>query len=139
MRSKKPHLGTEMSPDTNFADTLRCSPLASNLEGWVTSAHLGQIGLDFTPDTFLSVTAHLLQNPNLNSSNLFRADILYDSAGILKTPEDKERELVSGSQIGDVEKPNISNLEVIPARPYLGLELNRTVVRRFIPRNRNVD
>jgi tRNASer (uridine44-2'-O)-methyltransferase len=128
-----------MSPDTNFADTLQCSPLASNLERWVTSANLGQTGLDFAPDGFLSVTAHLLQNPNLNSSNLFRADILYDSAGILKTPEDKERELVSGSQIGDVEKPNISNLGVMPARSYLGLELNRTVIRRFIPRNRNVD
>lgn len=36
---------------------------------------------DFDPPIFEDVALNLIKNPNINSSLLFRADILYDSRG----------------------------------------------------------
>lgn len=41
-----------------------------------------------SPELFLSVTDNLLRNPNITSSHLFRADILYDSASEASTSWD---------------------------------------------------
>lgn len=83
---------------------------------------------------------------------MFRADILHDSAGILQTPDEKERELLNGAKggghgvhDGDGDKETSRNAAPAvsdtaqPPKPFQGFELRRTVVRRFIPRNRNLD
>src|ERR1700753_937455 len=57
---------------------------------WVTSPEYQQ-PCSFAVDKFLQVTDLLLENPNLNSTHLFRADILLDSTGRLKSVFQKER------------------------------------------------
>lgn len=88
----------------------------------------------------------LLENPNLNSSHLFRADIIFDSTGILKTNREKEdfcsflcptssQDLpheTGGSRTGD------ANEARSPLR-FAGFEVRRTVLRKLIPRNLRLD
>jgi tRNASer (uridine44-2'-O)-methyltransferase len=96
----------------------------------------------------------LLANPNMNASHLFRADILFDSSGELKTPREKERLLALKSGIFDSgneegshkEKEDESTakeaqqlLQKFPAAEIEGLELTKTVVLTLIPRNLNLD
>lgn len=108
---------------------------------WVTSSDLVQSGLSFAPDVMDSVTNFLLGNPNMNSSFLFRADILSDSAGVLKTPAEKERLFASPG----CESPAASSavpeekIEPVEAPEIPDFEWKRTVVRRLIPRNINLD
>ncbi|KAF3490713.1 DUF1613 domain-containing protein [Arthroderma uncinatum] len=122
--------GGRTSP-TDFAQSLESSCLADG-ENWITAPSLSQPGLGFSPDVFLSVSTHLLANPNLISPSLFRADILHDSWGVLETTADRESSLPER----DVAKRD----ETRPSRPvFLGFELQRVVVRRLIPRNPNLD
>ncbi|KAL2020217.1 hypothetical protein VTK56DRAFT_8643 [Thermocarpiscus australiensis] len=65
----------------------------------------------FSPAIFSDVMINLIQNPNINSSWLFRADILSDAA----EPHDFE------------------GAPVIPS--FVGFELRRCIVRKLIPRN----
>jgi tRNASer (uridine44-2'-O)-methyltransferase len=68
---------------------------------------------------FGDVLVNLIQNPNINSSWLFRADILYDSA--------EPQECVAPSETHDplsVSKPS-----------FVGFQLQRCIIRRLIPRN----
>lgn len=97
----------------------------------------------------------LLANPNFNASHLFRADILFDSSGELKTPQEKERLLAlkSGTlgdenennheyQSSNTTKETVQQQQVemkIPAVEIEGLELSKTVVLTLIPRNLNLD
>jgi tRNASer (uridine44-2'-O)-methyltransferase len=70
----------------------------------------------FNPEVFSDVMANLIQNPNINSSWLFRADILYTSvepSTVLAVPE--------------VEHAHIPL--------FVGFELRQCIVRRLIPRN----
>jgi tRNASer (uridine44-2'-O)-methyltransferase len=96
---------------------------------------------------FEEVSNLLISQPQLNSSHLFRADILYDSTGYLKTPAQKAAELYDGveeQQItcgavatvgqGDWPSPVIPSVAIL-----LSLKLTRTVVRRLIPRKPKVD
>lgn len=87
---------------------------------------------DFPPDVFASVSLNLLKNPNINSSLLFRADILYDS---------------SNNELTNVP---LSEKEVSQLRYWLrefnvrdgdlpGFEVKRTIIRRMIPRNPQLD
>lgn len=110
-------------------------------EDWATSPDLVQSGLAFAPDVMHSLTNFLLGNPNINSSFLFRADILFDSAGILKTPAEKERLFTSPRCESPAVAPAVpeEKVEPAPAPEIPRFELKRTVVRRLIPRNTNLD
>jgi tRNASer (uridine44-2'-O)-methyltransferase len=94
------------------------------------------------PSKFLEVTDLLLANPNLNSSHLFRADILFDSAKKLKTRAEQERDLNCGTEqplhAHDGEDADCDIL-VCDAPQINGAIPYRTVVRRLIPRNTNID
>lgn len=73
----------------------------------------------FNPVIFQDVMLNLIKNPNINSSWLFRADILHDTKNIqngLETPL---------SELGDV--PDIPSFD--------GFGLHRRLIRRLIPRS----
>ena len=91
-----------------------------------------QHSCDFPPDVFESVSLNLLKNPNINSSLLFRADILYDSSDNeltdVELSENEENQLQDWLQeyiVRDGELPDF--------------ELKRTIIRRMIPRNPQLD
>lgn len=67
---------------------------------------------EFGPVVFGDVMVNLIQNPNINSSWLFRADILHDAADA---------------------KACAGPVSSIPS--FAGFELRRCIVRRLIPRN----
>ena len=48
-----------------------------DLHDWHTSTEYARDGLNLTGAKFLEVSDLLLENPNLNSSHLFRADRFY--------------------------------------------------------------
>lgn len=127
-----------------LAETLERSPILHTLEEqWTTSQDLAEDGLPFTPGEIDSMTLYLLANPNRMSSHLFRADVLFDSWGVLSTPEmHRERFLADagvGSDSGSSGGAVSFQGDAIPARQVAGFELSRTVVRRLIPRNPNLD
>jgi tRNASer (uridine44-2'-O)-methyltransferase len=122
-----------------LAETIEPSPVLKTLqEGWVTSPDLIEGDLPFAPEVIQDMTTFLLANPNLNSSHLFRADILYDSLGVLSTPHAKE-ESHHGSGGTDKDTPKEDHVEPLAARSVPGFELKRAIVRRLIPRNKNLD
>lgn len=74
---------------------------------------------EFGAEIFEKVMVNLIKNPNINSSWLFRADILLDRV----TPEE-----VSGLPV--------STFDDQPRTPkFEGLDLKRFLVRKLIPRN----
>lgn len=82
------------------------------------------------PSTFVAVIENLIKNPNITSSHLFRADILYDSATdasydpVATTVEDMcklARHMQSKFQ------PRVLD--------FASLNRRRTIVREFVPRN----
>lgn len=87
----------------------------------------------FQPEMFLRVMNNLIKNPNIMSSHLFRADILYDSENdhtIIETPEaehfsDYTRHLKQECQPKWISVP--------------GYEWQKTYVRQLVPRNRQLD
>ncbi|EFQ97190.1 hypothetical protein MGYG_00233 [Nannizzia gypsea CBS 118893] len=114
----------------DFALSLQSSCLAAEGDDcWLTAPSLSQSQLGFGPAVFLSVSTHLLANPNLISPSLFRADILHDSSGLLLAT-DQGRE--------STEAPEKDGRTVVPSH-FPGFELDRVVVRRLIPRNPNLD
>ncbi|KAH8884299.1 DUF1613-domain-containing protein [Thozetella sp. PMI_491] len=74
----------------------------------------------FSPTLFKDVMWNLVKNPNINSSWLFRADILYDGEG----------------PSHDIPEA-LRHIPVIPA--FQGCECTRLVVRKLIPRNAQRD
>ncbi|KAF7155661.1 hypothetical protein CNMCM5623_008203 [Aspergillus felis] len=123
-----------------LAETIEPSPVLKTLqEGWVTSPDLIEGDLPFTPEVIQNMTTFLLANPNLNSSHLFRADILYDSLGVLSTTHAKEESQDHGSGSTDKDSPKEDHVEPLAARSVPGFELKRAIVRRLIPRNKNLD
>lgn len=72
---------------------------------------------EFDAGVFDEIMLNLIQNPNINSSWLFRADILYDA------PE--PRTCTAPSEADGY--PNIPS--------FVGFELRRCIVRKLIPRN----
>lgn len=118
-----------------LSETLTTSPLKFKSEGWVTSPDLIQENLLFAPQVMYSLTTFLLSNPNKNSSHLFRADILFDSVGRLQTPHEKEKSFSDGQET----TTETQDVQPLPPVEVSGFELTRTVVRKFIPRNPQLD
>lgn len=75
----------------------------------------------FKADAFVECMMNMIKNPNLNSSWLFRADILYDSEA--DSTEDLSSDL---SQL---------TLHQPQSCPMTGFTSSRRLVRRLIPRN----
>ncbi|KAL2269435.1 hypothetical protein VTJ83DRAFT_1619 [Remersonia thermophila] len=82
----------------------------------------------FGPDVFADVMANLIKNPNINSSWLFRADILHDEPGPSPAPAPSPSSPPPGAS-----PPGPGGLP--PLLAFDGFELRRRVVRRLIPRN----
>ncbi|KAK8877169.1 DUF1613-domain-containing protein [Apiospora arundinis] len=91
------------------------SPLLQDISG----AHWTPLfwhACTFNPTVFTEVMMNLIRNPNINSSWLFRADVLYENGTVPDGTSDSEA--------------------VLP-RPasFTGFDLQQTLVRRLIPRN----
>jgi tRNASer (uridine44-2'-O)-methyltransferase len=86
---------------------------------------------DFEPPHFLHVMENQLRNPNITTSFLFRADILYDSV------QDKEAFDKPGGGFVKWMKKEFHPREIkkLPA----DLKIKRTVVRKLVPRKPWVD
>ncbi len=91
--------------------------------------HVGENTCDFSPDIFTSVSLNLLRNPNINSSLLFRADILYDS----------EKNEPTDGQLSEEEQSKALQRYHIQGGDLPGFAVTRTIVRRMIPRNPQLD
>ncbi|CRG88888.1 hypothetical protein PISL3812_05923 [Talaromyces islandicus] len=141
------------------------SPLenAGLTRGWLTSPDLYEENLAFSVQTMAELSNFLLANPNIYAPHLFRADILFDSSGELKTPREKERLLALKSGVLDAgnleessrQEKDQSTIEEqqqqqqqqqqqevktrFPAAEIKGLELVKTVVLTLIPRNLILD
>ncbi|EMC94696.1 hypothetical protein BAUCODRAFT_35925 [Baudoinia panamericana UAMH 10762] len=85
----------------------------------------------FPPDVFHDVMLNLIKNPNVTSTYLFRADILYDSGecddDVPSTP----------GVAGLLRQVKAEYQPINVAVP--GYRLSRTVVRQLIPRNPRLD
>lgn len=79
----------------------------------------------FAPDMFSGVMLNLIKNPNVTSSHLFRADIFYDS---------NTEHASSGSLVKHLKQEYRPISYELP-----GFSLTRTIVRKLIPRNPQLD
>lgn len=111
--------------------------LPTSFDQWQSSPEYEQYGCNLSLFKFREVTDLLLENPNLNSTHLFRADILSDTARVLKTNSEKQEHLnititdpLPQSKIHD-------DFTIIP--PIDDATLKRSVLRRLIPRNQQLD
>ncbi|MCJ1447631.1 MAG: tRNA(Ser) Um(44) 2'-O-methyltransferase [Stictis urceolatum] len=82
---------------------------------------------DFGPEIYSRVSLNLIQNPNITSSHLFRADILSDTK--------KESELID-TKGHDVQAPQDA---AFPTLEIPGFTRRRVLVRKLIPRNPQLD
>ena len=91
-----------------------------------------QHSCEFPPAVFESVSLNLLKNPNINSSLLFRADILYDSSNneLTNVQLSEHEEARSQYWLRDY---NVQDDE------FPSFEVKRTIIRRMIPRNPQLD
>lgn len=98
----------------------------------------------YSPLAFNSVTNALLENPNLNSTHLYRADIILDTSNELKTNDEKEilsqlSPYSSRDNGFNTELEYDGNAKPRPSCHFKGYRLQRTVVRKLIPRNPQMD
>lgn len=91
-----------------------------------------QHSCDFPPEVFESVSLNLLKNPNINSSLLFRADILYDSANNALTDIQLSENEETGVRYG-LREYNVQDGD------FPSFEVKRTIIRRMVPRNPQLD
>jgi tRNASer (uridine44-2'-O)-methyltransferase len=124
------HLRPLATAQSNIADrTMSPSSLG---DGWKVAQ---QQLCAFGADRFLDVTNLLLENPNLNSTHLFRADILFDSSKELQTVAEKARRCAV--DLGD--EASTSADEAPAPFNFPDTTLARTVVRRLMPRKPQLD
>lgn len=83
-------------------------------------------GCTFGPELFSSIMMNMVHNPNLNSTWLFRADILYDDGNM-----DEATTTNISNGVPDTIEPVIRSIPCIP--------LKRTLVRQLIPRSERRD
>lgn len=84
-------------------------------------------GCTFNPEVFSSIMMNMIHNPNLNSTWLYRADILYDD----EPQEDSADDSLPVPVISENDQPirrNIANMKT-----------QRTLVRKLIPRSEKRD
>ncbi|KAK4939282.1 tRNA(Ser) Um(44) 2'-O-methyltransferase [Elasticomyces elasticus] len=117
------------------------SRLKSTTGIWETSQEYQQQCPNLTSEKFMQVTNLLLECPNLNSTHLFRADILYDSAQILKTVAEKEQQCdyLNGTDSGHHEHTAIDQAVAVDVPQVEGATLVRRILRRLIPRKPQLD
>ena len=84
---------------------------------------------DFDSDTFFEVLLNLIRNPNINSSHLFRADILHDS---------REDEVADKVLPAD-ELQRLQDEAALQASALPSYRIRRTLIRQLIPRNPQLD
>lgn len=112
-----PYAPDDLSDASNKASAVSCqifeAGAGSSRPEWTP---LFRHEIRFDPTIFDQVMVNLIRNPNLNSSWLFRADILLDHA--------------AGSEVSEV---SFDNQPLVPS--FSGLEESRRLVRRMIPRN----
>lgn len=91
---------------------------------------------DFTPQIFDDVAINLIKNPNINSSLLFRADILYDSLG-KELSETHYNTLPGPCELNAV----LQKYGVHDDDPLVrgGFKVERTFIRSMVPRNPQLD
>lgn len=132
-------------PQTPKSSQTRLASRLKTAEGlWETAPEYHQRCPNITADKFLQVSDLLLENPNLNSTHLFRADILYDSTQRLQTVTEKEKDFhVSRDDDGgdgDTQRDQSRDeIAVVPAPAIQGAVLERQVLRRLIPRKPQLD
>ena len=85
---------------------------------------------DFPPDVFQTVCLNFIKNPNINSSLLFRADILYDSLNDVSTVATSPE----ASQLQEA-----LHLYHVRDGDFSGFEVKRTMIRMMVPRNPQLD
>jgi tRNASer (uridine44-2'-O)-methyltransferase len=95
----------------------------------------------FAPAYFLQVMEHMLRSPNITSSCLFRADILYDSE---KDPDSPIASSSADDDEGHWEEAGLlkymkKELKPRPRPVFDGFIQRRVVVRRLVPRNPQLD
>ena len=95
-------------------------------ESWI---HVLQRSCDFGTRIFEKVSLNLLKNPNINSSLLFRADILYDS---------KNNEFTN-EFLSEPRRKEVLELHNVRKGDLPGFKVDRTILRRMIPRNPQLD
>ncbi|MCJ1394455.1 tRNA(Ser) Um(44) 2'-O-methyltransferase [Xylographa bjoerkii] len=83
----------------------------------------------FGPELFEQVSHNLVKNPNINSSHLFRADILYDSLDAGNVTKEWPLE--------DVRR--MRREYTLEDDLLAGFEIKRTIIRLMIPRNPQLD
>lgn len=131
------------SSDETTAELQQTSIPWPDPSNWWTSSSYRTENIAIPLEAFLEANIFLLANPNLNSTHLFRADILFDSAGELQSPAAKEKEASPNEIVNSKLEAQLAQLqtEVQPrdAESVAGYALERTVVRRFIPRNAQLD
>jgi tRNASer (uridine44-2'-O)-methyltransferase len=136
-----------MSYTANYeADPQNDSWLATSQYQWKTAPSY-QASPHCNAAKFEEISNVLLSQPQLNSSHLFRADIMHDSTGLLQTPAQKAEalgEIAADMQYtNDVEATVDSEIWSSPLSASiiasLALKHTRTVVRRLIPRKPKVD
>ncbi|KEF61901.1 uncharacterized protein A1O9_03473 [Exophiala aquamarina CBS 119918] len=119
---------------------------------WKTDRDYKELCPDLSEAKFAQVSDLLLENPNLNSTHLFRADVVFDSSQILKTASEKEKayglvvasdrhEGSSEDDKGGLNNAIYSLKETGPgAAPIIdGAILKRQVLRKLIPRKPQLD
>ncbi|UNI24224.1 tRNA(Ser) (uridine(44)-2'-O)-methyltransferase [Purpureocillium takamizusanense] len=89
-------------------------------------------GCTFGPDLFVDKMMNMVRNPNLNSSWLFRADILYDDDDDDDDHDNRKND--DDNETAGGEAGQASAAAPIP-RDINGFLRRRTLVRKLIPRN----
>ena len=125
-RPETPTDTTPHSPDTptptDHVDPLNRLPN----DAWLP---ILQRSCDFPPEIFRSVSWNLIKNPNINSTLLFRADVLYDS----QTGKSADGGLSGTEMVGLLQQYNVNEND------FPGYHITRIVIRRMIPRNPQLD
>lgn len=132
MRSKgQPKIASEEPEDSSIFYPQPClaeDSLVPVLEGDWKSLLMSKC--TFSTEIFSTVMLNLIKNPNIMSSHLFRADILYDSA----TDASTLTNAISNSFTKHMRK------EYQPVSAEVAeYEWQRTFVRQLVPRNRQLD
>ncbi|KIX10266.1 uncharacterized protein Z518_01347 [Rhinocladiella mackenziei CBS 650.93] len=127
--------------ETTAERTLSLSRLSSPESFWQTAQDYQQCCPDLGEDKFMQLSNLLLENPNLNSTHLFRADILYDSAGVLKTAAEKEKMYQLLNESATIEDLFIRDEPESTAVAHISYDaiLERRVLRKLIPRKPQLD